>query len=429
MTLKERLDAALEKRKSLIASITNAETREALDKIELDIRKCDIEIQGIKESIEEEQRAAQDDDVAKRSAGAGIPQGKLNPLATYGLGRTVTEPNLRATGLETKGIALRKGESLLDRMELTDEQRSLDLGKCIRGMVTGEWKGAEQEQRSLTTTATGLLIPQVLSARVIDMARDLSLFTQCNVPVIPMEEGNLKIARIKNDPTFKFKEELIEAAESNFELESVDLKAKTIYGYAYVSLEAIHSSKNLTQVVYNTFAQAIAQCIDKCIMYGQETSPGRKDDFAPSGILDSVDINVINATENGGYDDFIKGITKIKNANGIPTACGINSQTEELLALLKDTTGQYLTPPTSFSSLTKIVSNQLAYDESAGSDAIILDPNAIIIGMQKNIMVEMFSGSDYCIKNGAIGFRVMAMLDASTVQPKHICRIKGIKSL
>ena len=68
MTLQQRLETALEKRKSLMVSITNAETREALDKIELDIRKADIEIQGIKEAIAEEQRDSQDDP-EKRAAG------------------------------------------------------------------------------------------------------------------------------------------------------------------------------------------------------------------------------------------------------------------------------------------------------------------------------------------------------------------------
>lgn len=84
MTLQQKLEAALEKRKALVTSITNAETKEALDKIELDLRKADIEIAGLKEAIEEEQRSAQGNP-EERAAGSNLPQGQFNPISTYGL--------------------------------------------------------------------------------------------------------------------------------------------------------------------------------------------------------------------------------------------------------------------------------------------------------------------------------------------------------
>ena len=151
-----------------------------------------------------------------------------------------------------------------------------------------------------------------------------------------------------------------------------------------------------------------------------------KDDFAPSGIMEDSEINIVDATEGAGYDDFIKAIGKIKNANGIPKVVGINSNTEEILSMLKTTDGQYLLPPKAYEKVEQIVSNQLAYDETNGNDALVFDPASMIIGIQNNITIKIIEDSE-CLKNGLVGFQIYSMIDCKTVMPKHICRIKGIK--
>lgn len=324
-------------------------------------------------------------------------------------------------------LELRSGDSFWNRIKesIPKDERGLDLGKYIKGAVTGDFTGAEAEQRSMSTVATGVLIPQSLSAKIIDMARNVSLFTSANVPVIPMNTNNETIARVKNTPTFKFKDELAKAIPSEFELEPVELKAKTAYGYAYVSIEAIESSRNLSDVIYRAFSQAIADCIDNGIMYGQHNGTGY-DDFAPKGILNDAGIHTISATVGAGYDDFIRAVGKVKQSNGTPSVYGINSQTDELLSLLKTTDGQYLEAPKAVKEMQQIISNELQHLET-GSDALVFDPNALIIGIQKGIKVEMFTNTDYCVEHGAVGFKVCAMLDCVTVQPKHICKITGIK--
>lgn len=325
---------------------------------------------------------------------------------------------------DNSSLILRSNESLVSRLS-ADARKPLDLGKCIRGLVTGDWTNALEERSAISTTATGVLIPQILSGQIIDMARSLSLFTTSGVPVVPMLSNNMTIARVKTDPVFAFKEELAQASESSFELEPVQLSAKTAYGYAYCSLEAIRSAENLTDILYTVFSQAFADMCDRAMLYGQESSNALVD-YAPSGILNDEDINTITAT-NVGYADFIKAIGAIKRANGIPTVVGMNAATEEQLALLTDNNFNVLNPPEAFSALTKIVSNQLLEDETDGSDAIVFDPKAMIIGVQNNITIRMITDSDYCLKNGAVGFQIYAMLDCAVTQPKHISKISGLK--
>lgn len=324
-------------------------------------------------------------------------------------------------------MSLRSNETLFSRLPQS-EKKTLDLGKCVRGMVTGNWSNATEERSAINTTSAGVLIPAALSAHVIDKARNLSLFTSAGVPIVPMTTNNLTVARVANDPEFSFKEELAEADESNFSLDSVELKAKTAYGYAYVSLEAIHSASNLNEILYQVFSQAFADMCDKGMLYGQSDGQGGYDSFAPSGVMNDSYINTVEAT-NRGYTDFIKAIGKIRRANGNPTVVGMNAATEEYLSLLTDSNSQLLEVPKAFSDLTKVVSNQLNEDESTGSDALVFDPQAMMIGVQNNIVIRMFTDSDYCIKHGAVGFQIYAMMDCAVVQPKHITKITGVKEV
>ena len=330
----------------------------------------------------------------------------------------------------SKGIFLNKTDSFISHVEASESDGTLlaqdgALGEVIRGMVTGKWVNREFKN-AVTTSSAGTLIPQILSAQIIDQARALSLFTSAGVRIVPMDTNNMTISRVAKDPAFSFKEEGAAQTEATMELDAVELKSKTIYGYAYVTLEAIHSSQNLDEVIQRTFSQALAQGMDVAMLYGQYNGSGY-DTFAPSGIMNDTDINIVPASEGNGYDSIIKAIGAVGAANGQPTVYGINAQTDEMFSLLKDTTGQYLAVPSTVSTLNKIVSNQLSYDETAGSDALVFDPSAMLIGLQKNINVQMFEGDTESIKKGLVAFRIYAMIDCVTLQPKHIAKITGVK--
>lgn len=322
------------------------------------------------------------------------------------------------------GLALRSDETMVSRIK-GEKSSKLDIGKCIRGMYTGNWEGADAEKREMTTSGTGVIIPAVCSAQVLDYARNTSLFGSANVPVYPMTSNNLTLARLSSDPTFKFKEEGKETSETSFDIDSVELKAKTCYGLAYVSIEAIESAQNLTDIILRSFGQAMATAIDKAMLYGQYNG-STFDSFAPVGIMNDTEINSIEATNNG-YADYIKAIGSVRSANGDPTVLGMNAKTDEIISLKTDKQGQPLLAPKSFENLTKIISNQLAYDPENGSDALVFDPQALAIGVQNNLRFKMITDSDECIKKGLVAFQIYSMMDCKAIRPTHITKITGIK--
>ena len=342
----------------------------------------------------------------------------------------ITGASYPAGSVVQDSLFLSNSKSMVDVVKATDPAAqtllNMDgaLGAVVRGIVTGKWDNPELKN-VVNTTSNGTLIPQVLSAQVIDLMRNLSLFTSAGVPIVPMETNNLTISRVKSDPVFAFKEEGKEAAESSFELDGVELKAKTAYGYAYVTLEAIQSSKNLDAVIRQVFAQAMANAIDVGMLYGQKNETGF-DTFAPSGIMNDEDVLKIDAGESASYDDILIAAGAIRKNNGIPTKWAVNAATDEALEMLKDSTGQYLEPPMSLNGMQKIVSNQLAYDEEKGSDALVFDPTAMVIGLQNSLVIKIIEDGE-CLKKGLVGFQIYSMLDCKAVRPKAICRIIGLK--
>ena len=143
--------------------------------------------------------------------------------------------------------------------------------------------------------------------------------------------------------------------------------------------------------------------------------------------MNDKDILAVPASSTVSYDDVIKGAGAIRKNNGTPTAWAINAVTEEALELLNTTDGQYLQQPKSLDGLKKIVSNQLSHDESKGSDILVFDPKAMLIGIQNNIRIKIIE-DEKCLKNGLVGFQIYTMQDCKVVRPKSICKITGVKT-
>lgn len=434
MTTKE-IKTAIRMKKSEIrskttklASSSDLEEVRSLGEI---LDKLRNELDELEEKLDEAETdntdAGNDDQQSDTTPPQSEPQRcAFNPAMARSLGSFKMATSEQRTGNALDpldGVALRSGETFLAR---TNRKERLDLGKFVRGAITGVWDGAEPERRSMTSSTGGVVIPQVLSAEVLDTARNVSFFTSAGCPIVELPHGNLTIARVKKDPKFKFYDELAAATESNMELDGVELKAKTARGFCYVSRELVESAQNLHGVLVNAFAGAIAEMIDSAGLYGQYDSTGASFDMAaPSGIMNDVGISVISAT-NTYYTDYIKAIGAVRRKNGVPDTIGYNAAGEEALNLVCDANSRPIPMPQAIDDMNKIVTNSFKEDSETGSDAIVMDKNAVIVGIQNNIRVRMTDQSDYCIQHNAVCFDVIAMIDVAVVRPDHICKITGI---
>lgn len=430
MTKKEiraQIRLRTKEKRELREKVKDAKTVEEVNKLSEQLDKLVDEIEELQEMLEDLIDSDPDE-----NQGEGDQKEERGTLVNGDVAAHIRSINLGSFNLATgngaastpnslESLALRSKETLFSRFARNNKVNRLDMGKYIKGAYSGDWSNATEERAAMSTSTLGVLIPQELSAQVIDKARNLSLFGAAEVPIVPMLSNNLTFARVKTDPVFAFKEELAEATESSLEMEPVTLQTHMAYGYAYVSIETMMSAQNLTDVMFTTFGRALANMIDTAMLYGQNG-----DAFAPEGILNDEDINVITA-ENRLYKDYVRGVGAVRRANGEPTILGLSAAAEEQMNLLIDANANTLIPPEVVKNLTKIVSNQLKDDNDGnGADALIFDPKSMVIGLQNQISCRMFTDSDYCIKNGAVGFQIYALIDCKAIQPKHIAYIKGL---
>lgn len=310
--------------------------------------------------------------------------------------------------------ALTKGMSLAEEViSNSTDTKVLNLGKYVKGMVTGNWVGAEEERQvfmSLNTSTGTTLIPTELSAKVIDLARPKMSLE--GVPIIPMTTNNLTIAKIVSDPQFGFKKELEETTESEMTFAPVNLKSKTIYGLMKVSLELFESASNIEQVITQAMANSIAQSIDNAGLYG-------KGDKEPLGITKVEGINVIEniePIETSKYIPYVRGIRHITKANGTPNTITYNSDIDTEFNLLTDTTGQPLNAPQVINLMDKKLSNNVK-----DKQALIFDRNNIVMGLQNKISIE--TSRELGFKDGSVYLRIYGMLDFAVLNPKAITKL------
>lgn len=388
------LDKKIEERRELKQELQKAKNTKELDELGERGKKIAEKIEQIRENIDKER------DKELREMESLIKQkDKKNGIDTMGELRMLTNDNIS---------------------NLYKNDNELDLGKYVRGALTGNWDNADAEQReyrTLSTTTGQVLIPKSLSASILKQVMNKSLIYGSGVPVVEMPNGNLTIAKIKNNPVYGFKEELATVTPQDATFEGVNLKGKMVYGLMKISIEALESSANLESVLKQAMGDAIADAIDKSILYGLG-------DKEIKGLFNTTGINEITATTTD-YKEFVNAVGKIRTKNGNPTVMGINADTDTKLNLLTDTTGQPLNSPKVIDGLNRIVSNQLASDEINGSDGIVYDPNALIIGQQ--VQFKFAVSESLGFDDGSVYLRVYSLLDMAAVRPEYITRIKGLK--
>lgn len=349
-------------------------------------------------------------------------------VATFSAGaRAATSAG--GTGLpvcrDEKALILGKEQRMADRYP---NAAGLSLGRYLRGIVTGNWTGAAAESaeyRSLTTVSGAALIPQVLSAQVLDAVRAKSVLFQSGAGMVPMTARTVTIPAVKTDPVFAFKAEGEPVEESTIEFEGIELKAKTAYGLVSVTLEALESGQGLDAAVKLAMAEALANLIDAKCLFGAGG-------IEPAGILLSDKINTVTALSAlANWNPIIEGIGKVRGANGDPTALVVNAATDEIMNKFATAEGLPLPMPKVIENIpSRLISNQLPSNLGTGGNesvAMVYDPQAVVVGIQSPIRVELSREAGDAYKKGVVYLRVYAFCDVALTRPGWVCRIDGLK--
>lgn len=310
-----------------------------------------------------------------------------------------------------------------EQVAISGANQKMSIGDFGKGLLLNEWGDYQQQANRVDGS---VITPVHILSDIIYSAREYSVLLG-NCPMLPMEEGKVLIGKVKDDLELDFKVPYEEGKETTLGLEGVILEAKTLYAYVEISEEDLQDMKNIESILSKAFAMAVAKALDNNFLYTNPKSqdesqsvihnkygmPIFKHKVYPDGILDSPNINKI-VVPKADYDMIAKANLEISKANGKSNTVGFNPLINYELQTSKDSTGQYINPPSFYNDLAKIESNGLKEN-----DVIVFDSNQVLIGLRKSMDIKVLPD----LKKGTVIMRCMLRADVVPTREEHICRI------
>jgi HK97 family phage major capsid protein len=270
----------------------------------------------------------------------------------------------------------------------------LSFGRMVRGIVTGNWRGCEAEQRAVTKGGSGdFLVPEILSGMMIDLARDRSVCFKAGAQVIPMNSGDLKIVKVLTDPTPEWHAELADITESAPTFGAVTLRPRTLVALCRASVELLEDSSNASNLIERTLSGALAEQLDAAILRGAGG-------LAPLGIKNQPGVQHTDLGTNGAaltsYAAFSAAWAKVIAAGGPADNLSMIISAREagtLDGFINVVTGDPLVMPPSVQKMKQLFTTAIPHDQTWGtastaSEAYVGDFSQVLVGMRTSLTIE-----------------------------------------
>ncbi len=333
------------------------------------------------------------------------------------------EPDPQAAWYDTnKGEVVNvfsRGQSIAQQFRNDD---NLSLGRAIRALVSGSWKGAEAEQRALATTSgTGLLVPIGLFATILDLARAKSICFNAGASFLPMPEGSMRLAKLSTDPTMEIKAENEAFSENGIAFEALKLESKTIGGLVLLSRELAQDSPNVAQAIEQALAAALAAYLDKLAIFGEGGTE-------PTGITNAVGVQTVEVDNVLSYSKLLNAWGKIAGANGNPATIALSPRDMAALAGSVNDYSDFLRQPQLLEKLqwlhSSVLPTDLGDDENE-SIALVGDFSQVIFGLRQDAMIEISAVAGDTFKKHQMAIKLTFRGDIGIMRPDHFVKLTG----
>ncbi|MFI7633472.1 phage major capsid protein [Nonomuraea sp. NPDC049400] len=336
------------------------------------------------------------------------------------------------------GVPLRRDDRVTDFVQARglewrrgDEQ--LDLGKYLRGLVLGEWEDADAERRAMsegTQSAGGYMVPTLLSAQIIDLARNQTRVLQAGARIVPMANKTVDIAKWTGDPTAAWHTENATISPTDATLGKATLTAQALTSLTVVSRELVEDAPNVGDELAQAFAAQFALTLDRAALYGSGTAP------EPRGVKNTSGITTqLFSGANGGtptnYDFLIDAVGALEDNNEEATGVIYAPRTKRVLGKLKEaTTNAYLAPPAIIAGLPRYDTNQVPINLTVGtstdtSDAFVGNWRQLYVGVRTQLMIKPLE--ERYADNGQLGFLAWWRGDVVVARAKAFTVVTGLR--
>lgn len=313
-------------------------------------------------------------------------------------------------------------------------ESGLSLAKILRGAMTGDWRGSDHERDVMNAmsggsgAAGGILIPTTISADIIDRARAKTRVMEAGATVVPMDSRTVDVPRWVSDPNLQWRLENAAIAESDPTLDKVTLAAKTLATVVRVSRELVEDT-DIDAALREAFASDFAQKIDAAALYGDGTNG------APAGVKNTAAVSKTALATNGAspsWDALVDAAGRLRDNNETPTAQILSDRTARSLGKLKDTTGQYLAPPTYLGDVPRLPAGNIPNNLTVGtstdtSDVFTADWRQLYIGVRIGLTITLLK-ERYMPDAGQYGFVAWFRGDIVVARSKAFDVVTGVRA-
>jgi HK97 family phage major capsid protein len=306
-----------------------------------------------------------------------------------------------------------------------------DLGKAVRGIASGSWDDADVERRSMSEGVLGnggYTIPTLVSAQIVDRARNASQVMALGATTAPMTSATLRLPRLNTDPTATWRNELAAIADSTPALGAVDLTARSLACMVRVSVELLEDTPSLGEFLLATIGEAMGVELDRAALLGSGVAP------EPRGLRNTAGINTVSMGTNGStpasYANLLSAIGAVRATNFEPNGILVSGRTATTFDGLLDTTLQPLQIPPAVAAIPRVWSNQIPNTLTQGtsndcSDGYVGAWEQLVIGIRSGISLRMLD--QRYADTGEVAFVATLRGDVAVMRPSAFTVLTGIR--
>jgi HK97 family phage major capsid protein len=346
------------------------------------------------------------------------------------------EPESRESAVGDEFRALKPDEPFTGELRRLGElsERAdppLSIGRYIRAVVSGSWKGAEAERRALAGSNDikgGYLVPTQLSAQVIDLARARSVCIAAGAVTVPMLTDSLSMAKLVADPVPQWRGEGSIVASSDPTFGAIRMSAKSLGVIVPVSRELMMDAPNAPAVIDAALTAALGLELDRACLVGIGGP------IQPLGIINDNDVQTFNAGAFADWSDLADAVGRLltQNERG-PFAAVMHPRTFSTCDRLVDSTGQPMQKPDSVRALRFLTTTSLPTNLGAGANeapVIVGDFGQLAIGVRQNLEIEISrDGQDSTgrgFQRNEVLIRATLRADVALLRPTAFCVLGGV---
>jgi len=309
----------------------------------------------------------------------------------------------------------------------------LSIARVVRGLVSGNWKGAEAEQRTMaegTGYLGGWLVPAPVADRIIQETRNQLRVSQAGALSLQMDAPELTLAKVSEVPTAHWTPENVAGTFSDLNFVPVKLTAKKLVAMTKLPEELVQDAANLERVLTDALAFALAKEIDLKALIGSGAGE-------PLGLSNTDGIGLTDMSSVGfDYDYFLDAIFGLVGKN-VPIeriAALYNADVAKALAKLKETTTDaYLAAPEAFGTLRKLLTAQVETDkDTSTANAYLGDFADLVLGLRTELSLaisgQAADASGSAFTQTQIWFKTYTRVDSLVIKPAsfHVLKDGGV---